>query len=367
MKDLDDDDLLIRYLTGKADSEEIRQVENWYSMTDENQKIMEQLYYILQVSNRFKILQSVDHDKALQKLKDKILRIKKRKRYQLVLQRIQSIAAVLCLPVVTLSIWLLLRKNEIPEQVQYVEISSNPGIVASFDLPDGSKAWLNGGSRLRYPVVFNDKIREVQICGEGYFEVVQKNHQPFSVKAGDFFSLEVLGTSFNISAYNDEDIIETTLVEGSVRINMLQNGSIKHHVMKPNEKVIYSKANESGEVTNTIVDALKKQDTDNTIKQEPIKVAKVDPQYEIAWKDQLVMFKNHPMEQVIRTLGRYYNVQFVVKNEKVMESEITGKFSNEQLPQVMEYLMIASGAKFKIYPPVVGDGEMKPGVVEIWK
>jgi len=73
------------------------------------------------------------------------------------------------------------------------------------------------------------------------------------------------------------------------------------------------------------------------------------------------------MEEVIRTLGRYYNVQFVVRNEQVMDSEITGKFSNEQLPQVMEYLKIASGIRYHIVPATVENGEMKPGVVEIWK
>ena len=73
------------------------------------------------------------------------------------------------------------------------------------------------------------------------------------------------------------------------------------------------------------------------------------------------------MDEVIRTLGRYYNVQFVVKNEKVMDSEITGNFSNEQLAQVMEYLKISSDIKFNIVPATVKNDEIIPGIVEIWK
>lgn len=335
------DDLLIRYLTDEVSGEEKAQVEQWCAASDENREVLEQLYFALQASNCLRIMKSVDRNKALGRLKNRIRQKERASHRRLMVQRCQRVAAVLLLPVLLLSGWLLLQKNEI--RVQYVEVHSNPGMVASFDLPDGSKVWLNGGSRLRYPNVFNGKSREVQISGQGYFEIVHNSRQPFSVKTGESFSLEVLGTSFNVSAYDDEDVIETTLVEGSVRLNLLQDDKMVQHTMQPNGKVIYSKDAQS------------------------VKVAAVDPQYDIAWKDHRIMFKNHPMEQVIRILGRYYNVQFVVKNGKVMDSEITGKFSNEQLPQVMEYLRIASGIKYSITPATVGDSGMNPEIVEIWK
>ncbi len=335
------DDLLIRYLTEEIASEESTQVEQWCAMSAENQEALEQMYFTLQASNCLRIMKSANHNKALSKLKDRIRQKEQASHRRILIQRLQRIAAVLFLPVVLFSMWLLLQKNETP--VQYVEIHSNPGMVASFDLPDGSKVWLNGGSRLRYPSIFNGKNREVQISGQGYFEIVRNPQQPFSVKTGESFSLEVLGTSFNLSAYDDEDVIETTLVEGSVHLNLQQNDKMVQRVMTPNEKVIYSKNEQS------------------------LRTITVDPQYDIAWKDNRILFKNHSMEQVIRTLGRYYNVRFVVKNDKVMDSEITGKFSNEQLPQVMEYLRIASGIKYHIVLATIGDGEIKPGVVEIWK
>jgi ferric-dicitrate binding protein FerR (iron transport regulator) len=139
--------------------------------------------------------------------------------------------------------------------------------------------------------------------------------------------------------------------------------------MKPNEKVVYIKGMESEPVkvrtvlpqNDSIISSRKNAKT------EIVKIATVDPKYDIAWKDQQILFKNHPMEQVIRTLGRYYNVKFTVMDNKVMDSEITGKFNNEQLPQVMEYLKIASGIKYNIVPATIGDDEMNPEVVEIWK
>lgn len=178
----------------------------------------------------------------------------------------------------------------------------------------------------------------------------------------------ILGTLFNISAYDDEDFIETTLVEGSIQLNLLQNGKLVQHVMKPNEKLIYNKKKkpESKKVA-TVPPNLQLGSSFTIMKNESVTIATVDPKYDIAWKDHRILFKKHSMEEVIRMLGRYYNVQFVVKNLKVMDSEITGMFSNEQLPQVMEYLKIASGIKYYIVPATPENGEIRPEVVEIWK
>ena len=360
------DELLIRYLTETLTAEENAQVEQWCDMSDENRKTLEQLYFALQISDRLRVMKSVNHNRALQKLKERIRQKEGASRRRLLMQRLQRVAAVLFLPVLLLSAWLLVQKDEIP--APYIELHSNPGMVASFELPDGSKVWLNGGSRLRYPIEFKGKTREVQMSGQGYFEIAHNARQPFAVKTGDSFSLEVLGTSFHLAAYDNEDIIETTLVEGSVRIKLMQNGKMVQHMIKINEKIIYVKNKEPESMTVTTV-APKNDQTISSkeAKPESVKIAVVDPQYDIAWKDQQILFKEHPMEKVILTLGRYYNVQFVVKNEKVMESEITGEFSNEQLPQIMEYLKIASGIKYHIVPATVENGEMKPGIVEIWK
>ena len=337
------DDCLLRYLTGELSAEENAQVEQWRTLSDENQKILEQMYFVLQVSDRLRIMKSVSHNQALQNLKKRIRQKERVARRQFVVRCLQRAAAILFLPVLSLSIWLLLQKNE--TQISCIEQHVNPGTIAFCQLPDGSKVWLNSGSRLYYPSAFNGKIREVQISGQGYFEVVSNPQQPFVVRRDDSFSLEVLGTSFTLSAYEDEDIIETTLIEGSVRLNLFQNGNLAQRVMKPNEKLIY--AQKDG--------------------YESIEVMNVDPKYEIAWKDQQLLFKNHSMEKVIRTLERYYNVRFVVKDERIMASEITAKFKNEPLPQVMEYLRLALDIKYRIVPASIENEEIKPGTVEIWK
>ena len=337
-----DDDLLIRFLTENVSLEEKMQVEHWCTLSDGNQKVLEQLYLALYAGNCLKLIRSVDADSALLRLKKNIHQQNKALQRRLLVHRLQRVAAVLFLPALLLSVWLLIQNDE-TLSVQYVEVLSNSGMVSSFNLPDGSMVWLNGGSRLRYPTTFSGNNREVQMSGQGYFEVKHNSEKPFLVKISEEFSLEVLGTSFNLSAYDDEDMIETTLVNGSVQLNLMQNDRIIQRVMSPNEKMAYSKEAQT------------------------LRASIVDPIYDVSWKDRRLLFKDHSMEQVIRTLGRYYNVRFRIKNAEVMNSEITGEFSNEPLPQVMEYLKIASGIRYNILPDAVENGEIKPGIVEIWK
>ena len=337
-----DEHLLFRYLTEQISDKEKEDVEQWRSSSEENQKIVEQLYFILQLGDKLNVMNLADKENALLNLKRRIDNQNKLSRRRFFIRNLQRVAAILFLPMVLLSAWLLLNKNE-SQVTQYVDIYANPGVVTSVDLPDGSKVWLNGGSYLRYPVIFKSDFREVYITGQGYFEVAHNPEKPFWVMVDERFSLEVLGTSFNLSAFGYEDIIETTLVEGSVSLNLSQGDKIIQQIIKPNEKIIYSKDLQT------------------------YKVSVVDPVYDIAWKNHQIMFKNHSMEDVIRVLERYYNMRFDVKDSKVLEAEITGNFGNEQLVQVLECLKIASGIKYKIISGTTNDGFRKPEIVEIWK
>ena len=227
------DALLIRYLTETVTVEENAQVMQWCAMSPDNQNTLEQMYFVLLTSECLRVMQSVNHDKALGRWKDRIRQQEKAAKRRFMIRLLQRVAAILFLPVVLLSAWLLMQKNETLEQ--YIEFFSNPGMMASLELPDGSKVWLNGGSSLRYPCVFSGNTREVQIKGQGYFEIVHNDLPPFLVRTDEPFSLEVLGTSFTIAAYDDEDIIEMTLVEGSVCLKLLKEDRMIQHLIRPKE------------------------------------------------------------------------------------------------------------------------------------
>ena len=335
------EDILIRYIDWMLTEEEAVEVKNWRAASLENEKLLEQVYFTAQVASRLKVMRTVNPDEALSRFKSRIHKKEKRLALRQVLGVIQRAAAVLFIPVFLLSAYLFIQQGQ--GNVRTLAVRTNPGVVSAFDLPDGSKVWLNANSELRYPSDFNADTRTVELTGQGYFEVTKNAHKPFIVKADKDYSVEVLGTSFNVSAYKDESMIETTLVEGSVKLNVVSGGKRMTQMLKPNEKAEYQKGADK------------------------IKVFDVNTEYDTAWKNGEIIFRNHPMDKVLKTLERHYPVVFEVKDNEILKSIITARFKDEQLPQVLEYLKLASGIQYAIHKPTVKDSGSGTSVVEISK
>lgn len=335
------EDILLRYIDGKLSEDEASEVKNWRAASPENEKLLEQVYFTTQVASRLRVMKSVNPDEALARFKSKVHKKENRLALRRVLGFMQRAAAVLFIPVFLISAYLLIQQGQ--GSVRMLAVRTNPGVVSSFSLPDGSKVWLNANSELKYPSDFSAGTRVVELTGQGYFEVTKNPQKPFIVKADKDYSVEVLGTSFNVSAYKDEDMIETTLVEGSVKLDVLAGGKRLTRMLKPNEKAEFLRG-----------------DGD-------IKVVGVNTEYDTAWKNGEIIFRNHPMEKVLKTLGRHYHVEFDVKDKAILSSMITARFKDEQLPQVLEYLKIASGIQYAIHKPTVKDSETGISVVEISK
>ena len=147
-------------------------------------------------------------------------------------------------------------------------------------LPDGTRAWLNSASRLRYPLVFNGATRTVELDGEAYFEVAKNSRQPFCVQAGGI-QVKVLGTAFNLMAYADEDAVRTTLIAGSVRLE----GRHTVQVIRPGEQ-----------------GALGKED-DRFI------ISRPDLDDVLAWKNGEFRFSGEKIQTIMRQLARWYDVE----------------------------------------------------------
>jgi ferric-dicitrate binding protein FerR (iron transport regulator) len=181
-------------------------------------------------------------------------------------------------------------------------------------LPDGSKVWLNAASSLRYPTAFSANERLVELTGEAYFEVQSSSAKPFRVKVNNTM-VDVLGTHFNIMAYNDEQAIRTTLLEGSVKV-----GS---HVLHPGQQAAVTGDNEVKVLDN------------------------VDVQEAVAWKNGIFQFNRAPLQVVMRQLSRWYDVE-VVYEGKIPDLEFLGKMQRElNLSEVLSILE-KSGVRFRI-------------------
>jgi len=164
-------------------------------------------------------------------------------------------------------------------------------------LPDGTKVWLNAASSVKYPTAFNGKNRRVEITGEVYFEVAKNPLKPFIVKTNRA-EVEVLGTHFNIMAYNDEDVMKTTLLEGSVKIT----GGNASKIIKPGEQAIL---NENNELTVT---------------------SNIDVDEEVAWKNGLFLFNDANIRSIMRQASRWYDVD-VIYQGKIPVKQYTGRIS----------------------------------------
>lgn len=196
------------------------------------------------------------------------------------------------------------------ERVQdiYNTIQTPVGGRYQLNLADGSKVWLNSASSLRFPVFFTSDTREVELKGEAYFEVSKDNKRKFTVRSGNQ-SVEVLGTRFNIKAYPDEPLINTTLIEGSIRV--IQLTTKNSELLSPGDQ------SELGE---------------------NIKVKRINAQAEVAWKDGYFNFKNADIETVMRQLGRWYGISARYEGEFPRQHFSGAIANNLTLLEVLEIL-----------------------------
>ncbi len=203
-------------------------------------------------------------------------------------------------------------------EVLYNTISTPKGGQYQLLLSDGSKVWLNAASSLKFPATFTGKERKVELLGEAYFEVAKNENMPFKVEA-DGMEVEVLGTHFNINSYDDESIVRTTLLEGSVKIN----GAKSKSFLKPGQQA--------------------KLDREGDIKI----VNDADIDEAVAWKEGKFQFNRADIHEVMRQIARWYNVSIEYKG--ILSNHFGGTISrNVNLSQVLKMLQLTGEVKFQV-------------------
>src|ERR1044072_1030165 len=188
-------------------------------------------------------------------------------------------------------------------------------------LADGTRVWLNAGSLLKYPAAFNGNDRTVEIKGEGYFEVAENKAKPFRVLTTDGTEVKVLGTRFNVKAYDGDNAVTATLVSGAVAI---QNGTEQKNI-KPNQQAIVTsegitiKTRSKEEVTQTL-----------------------------AWKNGMINFEGETAQSILKQIGRWYIVDTRVE-PGTPETTLTGNVDNTaSLADVLRLLNINESGLFTL-------------------
>lgn len=202
--------------------------------------------------------------------------------------------------------------------VGYNTLRTPRGGQFRIQLPDGTKAWLNAESSLTYPTTFPGDERKVEVTGEVYFEVAKNAQAPFTVKVNNNTSVEVLGTHFNINAYEDEEYIRTTLLEGTVRVNARTDNV----VLAPGQQA---------RVSDQGIEVISNTDLDKTL----------------AWKNGLFNFQDAHLKEVMRQLARWYDIDIAYEGN-VPDIEFGGKMSrNIKLSDVLKGLK-GAGVQFRM-------------------
>jgi transmembrane sensor len=198
--------------------------------------------------------------------------------------------------------------------------------VIAIQLTDGSRVWLNAGSSFTYPVVFNGDERKVSISGEAYFEIAPNAAKPFTVSK-EGMEVTVLGTHFNVRAYDDDRDIHVTLLEGSVRVQATA-GKRASVVLKPGQQAVVQTGSDG---------------------QSPFIGASPDLEQVMAWKNGIFLYNETALEEIMRELARWYDVDIAFEEEAIKKAAFTGETKRtENVSEMLKMLEMTGVIRFTI-------------------
>ena len=339
-------ELIVKFLTDEASENEKEALLAWASESAENKKLYVELKDIWEVvkaegSTRF------DGTQAWQKFVDQLDKKKKddSKPRKLIAFR-NNFLRIAAAVVVTFSLsWAIFSSNSNQPKIQAVnEINVPLGSKTQIVLPDGSKVWINSGSKLSYKTNFNESERVLDLTGEAFFEVVKNPKKPFIVKTGAL-DVKAYGTSFNVKSYPDDDYVETTLVEGIVTIeNESDNKQIAK--LKPNQKTLLRKEDGKESFDHIVRKQKARAEIEKIVtvdKNIGLILAETRPESLIAWKEQKLFFNSEALEEIVPKLERWYGVEIHLQSESLKKEQFTGKFiHNEPIAQVLDAIRLTN-------------------------
>ncbi|MCQ2155970.1 MAG: FecR family protein [Bacteroidales bacterium] len=310
--------IILRYILGTADKNERRQVASWIQESPEN-------------VNTFARIKA---QYVFSGMPNSIIPEKKR-----ILPVLTYVAAALSIPLLVLGICLYcgMRKandscasanrqveiltSQNPGSVTYV---ANPGVKSTIVLPDSSIVKLNGDSKLIAPNMFAADSRRLFLSGEGYFEVKHHEDWPMLIQTAKDVSIKVLGTTFDLKAYENEPMVKLTLIEGKVLVR--DNKTNCEHEVMPHQE-------------------FKIQDSQDTGYPE---IRDADIQKNTSWTKGELVFDNTPMTEIAKQLERWYGVKVHIADNKILNYRLTARFTNESIVRVLDLIHFSSMVNYEI-------------------
>ena len=368
MKQTDNKKILIaRFLENKCTPEEKHEL---YKMllSEENEKPFKEVIYsqLDEISTDNYINHYADFERIYDKIITQVIqretkgleiqKHQKRIKVKKLVFKGMSIAAVLCIAFFLGTISGNHDNNPIADQsrtITYSEIKTPLGARSEITLNDGTEVMLNAGSSIKYGSGYNSLNRDLILEGEAYFKVAKNKDLPLIVSAGNI-KIKATGTEFNVKAYSDEGIIETTLVKGEVEIS--QKGNIDEKriiVLEPNQKAIF--ANETDQ---NILEKIKEIEP---LAVKPAKIItdkllvspKTNVEQATAWTKNKLIIHSENLESLCAKLQRKYDVTFVFKDEEIKKERFSGILLDETFQQVMDVIKLTAPVDYVLDGKIV--------------
>ena len=294
------DDLLIRVLDRRQTDEELQSFLDWYHASEENKQLFFQLKDIYERRKGGLYPDEQAISASWGRLCDKMERKHSR-------TTIWAMAAAVFLALIVSGVLFLTGR----EEVRWVEVETAPRSEPyPVLLSDGSTVLLNASSRLKYPEKFKGESREVYLDGEAFFTVASDKRRAFIVHT-DQQDVRVLGTQFNVQGYSSDPHTITTLITGKVKL-LTYNSShqLNEEIeMLPDQQLFFDKQRNDASLS------------------------RINPSETVTWMSGVYSFRDAPLEEITRRLGKVFGIAFIVPDESAREEKYTGKFFSNQSPE----------------------------------
>ena len=344
---------IVNVLTGHASQEELSEIRQWLMESDDNRRLYDEYAAIWMTIRAVGRDNDYQPDAAWALLNKRMKPQKPHTQFATLLRKAMMVAAMIALVFLAGMVIYHFAGKSANEQnrLTYTEYTSPYGSKSKVKLPDGSLVWLNAGSTLRHSSNFNVSNREVYLEGEGYFDVIHNEQTPFLVLTSTII-VKVLGTAFNVKAYPEESVVETTVESGTVQLidplSSLQETTILH--AKQKAVVVKNLQPDAIPENHSLQDEQLAEI--NPLAYTPIIDVEVNSNVATeaytSWKDSRWVIEREKLSTFAVKLERRYNVRFVFNDNELKEYVFSGKFDDETLDQLLEVMKLSAPILYEV-------------------
>ena len=314
---------LLKYFKGELDQQEARAIESWASESEENEKTLMSLAKVYNLGQLARTYTEKEVEDAWKKTCARF-GVAPRARKPLKRQWVFWSMAVAIALLVAVNLTLVLNAP-VAGTDKAIILTSQQGKFVKYTLPDSTVVTLNHNSSLEFPLAFNGDERRVKLNGEGYFDVARDEEKPFIVETGKEIQIKVLGTEFNLQSFSSDDIVQVSLISGSVEIS--RNGVADFsYIMHPSERFTCNVSNWE------------------------MKVETLKGITGVEWMSNKLVFMDTTLKEVARQISNHFGVQVIIEEEGLNSIRFSGSFDNRDLGTVLSYMEQTCGIKTMITP-----------------